>query len=403
MTKCQNCGRVCKPIVNLGEQPLCNQNIKSPAEFKNEKKYTLGMVFCSYCYLVQQPIKLPTHILFPKNFNYLSSSSKPVVDHYVSIANSCVDKYDLDEKDLVMDIGSNDGVFLKPLKEKGINVLGIDPAPLAARRAMDKKIPTIINEFEKAKLPDLNGLRIITAFDVLAHTGNIHGFLDKVKKLIDKYSNAIFISQSHYLPSLIEKCEWDTIYHEHQRFYTISSLNNLFKRHGIFIHDCEENSFYGGSILIYASGKKLPISSRLKRKFKTEAKYRRFDAYAEFKSRIERSKVNLIKVLRREKIAGRHIIGIGCPMKSSVLLNYCKIDNTILDFLTEINPLKIDTYSPGMHIKIIDERELFKMDRMPEIALILSWNMAYNIIDNLKKNGFNGKFIIPLPDIKIVE
>lgn len=181
MANCQNCKSKCIPILDLGNQPICNRFLKSKSEFRKEKRYPLVLVFCPACSLVQLSVSLPTSIIFNKDFNYLSSSSKDVVTHYTSIAEDLTKKFRLRKGDFVVDVGSNDGVSLKPLKEKGISIIGVEPAPKPAEIANEQGILTLVEEFENAvdKVIKISHgkIKVISAFDVIAHTGSIHRFL----------------------------------------------------------------------------------------------------------------------------------------------------------------------------------------------------------------------------------
>lgn len=406
--KCQNCGSKCKCIISFGNQPICNRNLSSRKEFSDEKRYPLGMYFCPACYLIQQPQELSTKVLFPSDFNYLSSSSKAVVEFYEGLAIKLYQKYKLKPKDTVVEVASNDGVFLKPLYNRGLRVIGIDPAKFAADWANARGIYTIDTDFESAepKVKEIakGKIKLLAAFDVLAHTGNLYGFLDSIADLLAANPDAIFVSQSQYLPKLMENCEFDCLYHEHQRTYTITSLQNIFIKHHLYIYDCEETPFYGGSILAYASCKPHPQSERLIKTLEAEKKYAKISTYKNFKNRVKKIRKSLLSMLKAEKQKKHFIIGIGQPMKSSVLLNYCKINSRKIAYLTETNVLKIGTLSPGSHIKVINENSFLKSkDNNPNTtALILSWNMADLLMKKLKENGFSGKFIIPIPIPKLV-
>jgi ubiquinone/menaquinone biosynthesis C-methylase UbiE len=341
--------------------------------------------------------------------DYLSSTSKSVVQHYTNIANSLIKKYDLKKGSMVIDIASNDGVSLLPLKEKGIKVLGIEPAPEPAKIAEQKGIPTIVSTFEDCvdeAIRQSNGkMKVVTAFDVLAHTTTIHEFLNGIKRLLIENPEAVFVSQSQYLPTVIKNCEFDTIYQEHLRFYTATSLRNLFLAHGLWLYDVELNDFYGGSFLATATLKDIRAPNITPRLFKLLQKEKRFLRSKEFKQfpkEVETKRETLVKLLKRLRAEHKSVVAIGAPMKSSTLLNYCHIDSSLVHALLEVNPLKVNTWAPGTHIKVLDERAYFNACK-PDYAMILSWNMAEGIILKLMKNGYNGCFIVPLPDLKIIQ
>ncbi len=388
-------------------QPICNRFMKKESEFAGEKRYPLKVVFCPKCTLLQLSEQLPTRLLFDKDFNYISSSSKSVVKHYTELAERYVNEFNLGAGDWVADIGSNDGVFLLPLKEKAIGVVGIDPGKEPARIANERGVFTLDEDFVSAE-PKVNALvqgrlKLLTAFDVIAHTGNIGKFLDKVAHLLKDNIDAPFISQSHYMPNVIDRGEFDTIYHEHQRFYTITSMQNLFNKHHLYIYDCEQNEFYGGSIIAYASYEPKQPTERLNATLEAERKYADFATYEGFKEKVEGIKSQLVSMLKDEKARGRHIVGIGAPMKSATLLNYCNIDGSLVDYLTETNKMKAGKYSPGVHLYVDEDERLLATKNTENIdALILSWNMAEVIIKNLREKGFKGKIVIPIPEVKIV-
>lgn len=401
MNKCQNCNAKCVPILNLGRQVICNRFLKSKKELDKERKYPLSIVFCPKCSLVQQAILLPTNLIFNKDFNYLSGASKDAVNHFEYMAKRLLKEFNLKKTDFVMDVGSCDGVFLKPLKEKGVGVIGVEPTPKPASIANAQGIHTIVKQFEQVpKAVRLPKIRLLTAFNVIAHTSTIHPFLEGVETILSKTPDSVFLSQSQYLPDIVEKGSFDTLYHEHNRFYTIKSLQNLFERHNLHIYDAQRIGYYGGSIIVYASIKKKPQTRRLKVIINAEKKYAKLSTYKQFGKEVKAKRKELRKLLLSAKKQGKKIVGIGAPMKSSVLLSYCGITSKIIDVLTEVNALKIGTYSPS-GIKVVDEKKYFKHNS-PDMAMILSWNMSGTIMKNLKKSGYKGKFLIPLPDPKVI-
>ncbi|MDE1871045.1 MAG: methyltransferase domain-containing protein [Candidatus Micrarchaeota archaeon] len=404
MTNCQNCGAECKTIIDLGDQVICNRFAASKEMLKKETKYPLRIVFCPSCYLVQQSVVLPTGLVFDENFNYLSGASKDAVKHFTALDEELIKELGTKPGEYIVAIGSNDGTELLPFKLAGINVIGVEPAPKPAKIANDNGLYTIVNEFENCTEEidkRANGrIALITAFNVMAHTGSIHKFLENVAYILKKNPDAVFVNQGQYLPDIMEKVSFDTMYHEHNRFYTITSMQNLFSKHGMKIYDAKRTEYYGGSIIAYASVKEIPETERLKSIKESEEKYKRFETYKDFAERAQSSKSKLLALLEKAKSEGAVIVGAGAPMKSSVLLSYCGIDDRLLDALTELNHLKIGTYSPS-GIKVYNELTYFK-DHKIDYVLILSWNMKDTIISSLRNMGYNGKFIVPLPEPKVI-
>lgn len=387
---CQGCGWLfLKTVVDLGEQPICNRNLTLQTE--TEKRYPLRLAFCPKCSLVQLGYVPPVSEVFGRGFNYLSGSSASVKKHYQQLAAQLADRYLLRGNDLVFDIASNDGTFLKGLQEMGIRVVGLDPCPLPAKIARENGVPTFIQRFES--FDERIRPTLITAFDVMAHTPTIHDFLRTLKSLLF-HTKADFVCQSQYLPAMIEKGEWDTIYHEHARFYTVSTLTKLLNGYGIGARSVEFNDFYGGSFILHCRAG-VPNGSEVNAAIKREAPYSSFETYEPFAERVRRNRADLLSSLD-----GGRIAGIGAPMKSATLLNYCGLDFRRIEYLTESNPLKVGTFAPGSRIPIKDDSYFFS--HPPDAALILSWNMADFLIEKYRERGYQGPFIVPIPEVRIV-
>lgn len=404
MTGCQNCGNECETIIDLGNQIICNRFVESKELLEKQEKYPLKIVFCPKCYLVQQSVVLPTSLVFDENFNYLSGASKDAISHFTVLGEELIKELNIKPGEYVVAIGSNDGTELLPFKLAGINVIGIEPAPKPAKIANDNGLYTMVGEFENCanelgKTTE-GKIRLITAFNVMAHTGSIHKFLENVASLLKKNPGAVFVNQGQYLPDIIEKASFDTMYHEHNRFYTIASMQNLFDRHGMKIYDAKRTEYYGGSIIAYATIKDIPETQRLKSIKEKEEKYKHYDIYKDFAKRALSNKKNLLSLLEKIKSEGATIVGAGAPMKSSVLLSYCGINDKLLDGLTELNHLKIGMYSPT-GLKVYNELTYFK-DHKIDYVLILSWNMADTIIKSIRNMGYTGKFIVPLPELRVI-
>lgn len=386
---CQSCGSLdLKSVLDLGSQPICNKFSSSPDA--PEKRYPLRLVRCEHCGLIQLSDVPPGSEVFDSNFNYLSSSSKGVVTHYTNVSESLVRRYKLGASDLVLDIASNDGVLLRPFKEQGIKVLGIEPVERIAAVATASGVVTIAARFEDTAL-EANPT-LITAMDVLAHTDTVHPFLDNLCRLMTK-TGAPFVCQSQYFPASMARTEYDTIYHEHARYFSVRSFQNLLVRHGIQVDDVEFNDFYGGSFIAHCSR-----GTKVKRFSETHS----FDDVAckDFAKKARRSMEELVKLLASFKAEGKGIAGIGAPMKSSTLLNSSGIGPDLVDYLAEVNPLKIGTWSPGVHIPVVAEEHFFS--NPPDVALVLSWNFAEQIIDAYHNRGFEGKFVVPIPEPRVV-
>lgn len=408
MSVCQACktqGLV--EIIDLQDQPICNKFLDTESQLGTEKEYPLQLAYCPDCYLVQLTEVPPLENVFDENFNYLSGSTPDHVQHFEWLSQHVVEDYGINKGNYVVDIGSNDGTFLRSFDKLGYNPLGVEPADKPANIANKAGIQTLNNRFENviSEVLELSGENIgaVMAMNVLAHTDDIHGFLAGVSDLLSASEDAIFVSQSHYLPELIDGCEYDTIYHEHARYFTLSSMQNLFEQYDIEIFDVERSDFYGGSIIVYGAHTKSnrATSVTVKEMLDEETKYRQDTTYREFAAQVEENRAELQEMVHDLHDDGKQIVGVGAPMKSSTLLNYCGFDNEILEYITEVNELKIGTYTPGTHIPVVEERRLLEDD--PDVALILSWNVADRIISKLREDGYTGSFIVPIPEPTLIE
>lgn len=390
-------------ILDLGHQPICNAVLSEESLNAPEISYPLKLFVCRKCFLVQLQDVVPAKAVFGADYNYLSGSTPSLVRYFQMLAEKIVRMFDVKSAETVCDIGSNDGTFLNAFKQKNVNVIGVEPTPLPAKLAVDNGVPTV-QEFFTEEIGDrlvreYGKMRVVTAINVLAHNNDVHGFLEGVKNLMN--SESVFVSQNHYLPALMERLEYDTIYHEHLRYYTLTTLKKLFDMHGLYLVDAEINEVYGGSILSFCSTKKTEPSQNAQAILDSELKYQEMKTYTDFAEQVRKNARSLVRLLMDLKDEGKCIAGIGAPMKASTLLNYCHIGTDILDYLAEVNPLKIGKYSPGGHIPIVDEHILFSSQ--PDYALILSWNLSKDLITKLRKKGYRGKFIIPIPQPHILD
>jgi 2-polyprenyl-3-methyl-5-hydroxy-6-metoxy-1,4-benzoquinol methylase len=400
---CQLCGaKSLVEILDFGQQPICNAVLSTETIDQPEEVYPLKLYVCSECFLLQLEDVVPKSTVFCAGYNYLSGTTSSTVRYFQQLAEKIVGRFDVKSTDTVCDIGSNDGTFLKTFSKRNVRVVGVEPTPLPAKIAIDGGIPTV-QEFFSEKVGDrlvndYGKMRVVTAMNVLAHNSDVHSFLKGVRKLMAPGS--VFVSQSHYLHALVDELEYDTVYHEHLRYYTLTTLKRLFDMHGFYVFDAEINDVYGGSILVYCSIKETAASENVAKILESETKYQCLDTYFDFAKRVRVNAKNLLQFLLDLKSRGCRIVGVGAPMKSSTLLNYCKIGTEILDYLSEVNPLKIGKYSPGVHVPIVNESVF--MDSPPDYALILSWNVSNDIIAKLRRRGFKGKFIIPIPKFDVI-
>lgn len=407
ITKCQSCGGTgLEEVLDLGYQPLCNEFSPKDEPARPETFYPLCLCHCPTCSLVQLNYVIATNRAFGEQYTYLTGSSNSLIEYFGSLASKLVDRFGLGHDDTVLDIGSNDGTFLKEFRALGLDVLGVEGSKQPRDLATKDNIPTLDRFFGEGIAADIKNSslggtepRLITAMNVLAHTDNINEFLSEVVTLMGPEST--FVSQSHWLISLVQQSEFDTIYHEHLRYYTLKSLTYLYAQHGLRVIDAEITDFYGGSILVYATKDSNREQGDLATVLDQESRTNVVQSLKTMKTELLNNKSSLLKLLVDIKKSGKRVIGIGAPMKASTLLNFYGVTPDLVEYIAEVNQLKIGTLVPGVRIPVIDENLVFHDP--PDFGIILSWNMADRIISNYRSMGYSGKFILPVPEVRVIE
>ena len=401
--KCQICdSENLTKFLDLGKHPP-PLNFVMLQNASEQKLFPLEVFHCGSCGLVQLGNAVDPNLMF-KEYTYTSGVSTAFKKHLHEFAAYLVKRFDLKENDLVIDIASNDGTLLDGFKKFGIKVLGVEPSN-TADIAIKNNIPTI-NDFFNEEVAnrieqDFGKAKIITATNVFAHVDKLDSFMKGIKKIL--HENGSFVSESQYLYDIVTKLEYDTIYHEHLRYYGLKQLIFLFNKYQMDVFDAERIEAQGGSIRAFACFKnKFKILPSVQKIVKNEddIKISSLDTMKEFARRIEDNKNKLRSLLQQLKAEGKTIVGIGAPARSSTVLNYCQIGPDFLDFVAEKSQLKIGKLTPGTHIKVVDDDELSKAN--PDYALLLSWHLKESIIPKIRDGGFKGKFIIPLPNVEIL-
>ena len=390
-------------ILSLGLIPRVNQMSKINSSPKEQIFFTTEIYYSPVSKLVQLGINVDKSLLFPKRYPYTSSTTKILRDNFKELSEEVFNKFKIDTEDLIIDIGSNDGNLLSNFLNK-TRVLGVTPEDIG-QFAIEKGIPTILDYFTPTLSKNIKnkyGLaKIITAANDFAHIDNIGEILNSIFYLLK--DDGIFISESHYLLSLVEENQYDTIYHEHLRYYSLSSLDFLFKKHNLEIIYAKRINTHGGSIRVYAGKKN---RHKIDNSFLELVDYENKELFCKdlynFKNKVVNSKLKLYSLLKDIVNNGFKIYGISAPSRSTTLINYVGINADIMDCILEVDgSQKINHYLPGTDIPILNEKKLY-LDQ-PEYALILSWHISDELINNLRKKGYKGKFIIPLPEPNIVD
>jgi len=375
---CQLCGgHELVPALFLGYLPPVNsmRNLGQPADV--EPFHPAELLVCRTCHLAQLSYIVDPEILFPPDYPYTSGSTRILRENFAELHRECVELLGLNADDLVVDIGSNDGTLLSSFKEGGHRVLGIEPtrtADLARERGIETMSAFFGAEAASLARDAYGPARLVTAANVFAHIPDVHAVVDAILHLLD--DDGVFVSESGYLRELVETVQYDTIYHEHLRYYSLTSLKELLGRHGLRIFHAKRIPTHGGSIRVYAT---------------------RGDRIRE-----EPSVAQLLSEEADAKEVGARIYGIGAPSRASTLVNYVGLDDEILECVLEISgSKKLNKYMPGTAIPVLDEAKLY--DDQPEYALLLSWHIADELSTNLRRKGFKGRFIVPLPSPRILD
>jgi flagellar biosynthesis/type III secretory pathway chaperone len=390
-----------KLIISLGYLPPVNQLEKIDSIREEASFFPADLMYSPSSKLAQLSTIVDKAVLFPKQYPYTSSTTKILRDNFFELSKECEKLFKLKSDDLIIDIGSNDGNLLSNFKK--YRVLGVTPENIG-KLAIKKGIPTLIRYFDKSAansiLKKYGKAKIITATNVFAHIDNLKALIKNIQKIIKK--DGIFISESHYLVPLIQDLQYDTIYHEHLRYYSLTSLKKIFEHFNLVIIHAKKIPTHGGSIRVYVSKKgNYKPTKDVEKILKSEKNSLSWKKLIAFRQNVVKSKLSLMAMLKKLKDQRKKIYGIGAPSRASTLVNYVGLTNEIINYICEIDgSYKIGNYMQGTNIPIVSEK-ILSTDK-PDYLLLLSWHISKELIKNLKKKGYKGKFIIPLPNPRIV-
>ena len=403
---CRACGESAPAqFLDLGPTPLANAFPQSESEFADERSYPLGVYLCERCGLVQLLDVIDPEVLF-RNYIYVSGTSETLAEHHRRYADSVVDDLRLKPGDLVVEVASNDGSLLKHFQKRGVRTLGIEPAVNIAELAAHDGIETLavfFNADSARRIRELYGrAQVVVANNVLAHVDNVRDFLSGATHLIARSGRVII--EAPYLDSMIERVEYDTIYHEHLSYFSITALLRLFESVGLSIVRVEQVAIHGGSIRVYGAHADCHKHAEAVLALAQQERSRgltRLERFERFAEDVRESRAALVDLLSRLRDEGRSIAGYGAPAKGNTLLNYCRIGRDLLDFTVDRNPLKIGRFTPGAHLPVLPTGEL--CERRPDYTLILAWNFADEIIRQQSAYARGGgRFILPTPPARIL-
>ena len=406
MKKCRICkGTNLEKFLSLGDQPHCNSFLKADQIDQDEPMWPLDLVYCMDCHLVQLSCVVDPEVMF-KDYVYVSGTTKTLCEHFRQSAVDLVSEFQLPNESLVVDIGSNDGTFLQQFKDLGMQVAGVDPASNIAKIANERGIETI-NDFFSVPVSKMireqrGTASLITAAGVFFHIDDMDEVCKGIYELLD--DKGILHVQAIYLGGMLEQTSYDNVYHEHVSYYTLRPLIHLFKRFDMSVFDVRHSGIHGGSLLLYVcKNGAYPIKDSVEKQlaYEHEKEWDTLEAYKKFSVSVQKSRDELVKMLKDLKANGKSIAAYTAPAKGNTLLNYCQIGTDILDCAVEKAPLKIGLYTPGMHIQVVDEDEAMKAPA--DYLLLLAWNFKDELLRKNQAYHDKGvKFIVPIPFPHIV-
>ena len=397
--KCQICRAVTKPGLDVGPQPV-GDLVLSPAQLNQpETFYPMQLHHCPSCGLTQLGYIVDPRVVY-RNFPFVSGTTITATRHLQSLPPQLVKMAGLTSESLAVDIGSNDGTLLKGYIPFGVKVLGVDPAGDPGRIAREQGIPTMHAFFDDATVTEIlsehGHADAISACGVFGHIADLHGLMAAVKRLLAP--RGVFATDSQYWLDTMARRHYDNMFHQHLRYYSMKPLIRLFSDYGMEVFDVERSEVYGGSIRVFAGNAGMnPVSPRVQQLLDVEEEARLYDddTNERFAADIAVRRTALFDAVHSRVRAGQKVIGIGAPAKASTVCNFCRLGPELISYITEVNPLRMGKYLPGVRIPIVDEEKMFDDPKPADAAVLFAWNYHDEIVPRLRARGFAGEIILP--------
>jgi 2-polyprenyl-3-methyl-5-hydroxy-6-metoxy-1,4-benzoquinol methylase len=406
-----NCRFCSSPLeytfADLGMSPIANDYLSQVQVHRAEKFYPLHTYVCEKCLLVQlEEFESPDHIFGDGDYAYFSSYSESWLRHAKDYTDLMVQRFGFNSSTQVVEIASNDGYLLQYFHEKGIPVLGIEPAANTAKVAIEKGIPSIAKFFGVQTAKELltagKQADLLIGNNVLAHVPDVNDFVAGISVILKP--NGILTIEFPHLLQLMQQNQYDTIYHEHFSYFSFLTVEKIFTTHNMTLFDVEELSTHGGSLRIYGkhAASEFPNVSKRVDQLKTKEVSAGLDSlgtYIIFGEKVKENKRKLLSFLLKAKAEGKSIVGYGAPAKGNTLLNYCGVNTDFIDYTVDINPHKQGLFLPGTRIPIYHPDKI--RETKPDYVLILPWNLKEEIMEQIKIGAWGGQFVLPIPEVQI--
>jgi hypothetical protein len=398
--RCQVCNSTnTMPGLDLGHQPVSDLVLSRPQLNQSETFYPMQLYHCLECGLTQLSYIVNPKVVF-KNFPFVSGTTQTATRHLQSLPKQLIAMMGMGAGSFAIDVGSNDGTLLRGYEGSGVRFLGIDPAGDPVRIANEQGIPTLHAFFnaETAEfvLREHGQADAMTACGVFAHIADLTGVMQGVQKLLAP--RGVFATDSQYWLDMVVRGHYDNMFHQHLRYYSMRPMIHLFRQYGMDVFDVERSEVYGGSIRVFSChAGQYPISDRVRELVALEEREKLYEpeTYARFAEQIAERKRRLFDTVYQLKKAGKKVIGLGAPAKASTVSNYCRLGPDLVEYVTEVNPLRVGKYLPGVHIPIVDETWMFEDPRPADAGILFAWNYYDEIVPKLRARGFAGEIVLP--------